>query len=187
MKIILASGSPRRRELMTEMGLEFTVDSQTSFEEIVPEGTDPYSVPALFAEGKSRGFHRALSDGEVLVTSDTVVICDGEIMGKPHTAEVAREMLHKLSGRTHHVVSAVCVRRGEHCEVLSDTATVTFKSLSDSEIDYYIEHYSPLDKAGAYGIQEWIGLIGITSIEGSFYTIMGLPTHLLYSLLATQQ
>ena len=187
MKIILASGSPRRRELMTEMGLEFTVDSRTSFEEIVPEGVDAYGVPALFAEGKSRGFHRPLADDEVLVTSDTVVICEGEIMGKPHTPEVARRMLRKLSGRTHHVVSAVCVRTCRDCKVLSDTATVTFNTLSDSEIDYYIEHYSPLDKAGAYGIQEWIGLVGITRIEGSFYTIMGLPTHLLHSLLTSLQ
>lgn len=172
---------------MSEMGLEFIVDSRTSFEETVPEGIDPYTVPALFAKGKSLGFHRALADNEILVTSDTVVICDREIMGKPHTAPVARQMLRRLSGKTHHVVSAVCVRDNSRCEVCSDIATVTFKELTDKEIEYYIEHYSPLDKAGAYGIQEWIGLIGITHIEGSFYTIMGLPTHLLARMLSSYE
>jgi len=189
-KIILASGSPRRKELMEQMGLKFTVDTATSFEEIVPVGSDgrtpsiaPENVPAFFAEGKSLGFHRPLSPDEILVTADTIVICDGVIMGKPHGAESAREMLHHLSGKSHQVVSAVCVRTADGYKTVSDSATVTFRELSENEIEYYISNYKPFDKAGAYGIQEWIGLVGITSIEGSFYTIMGLPTHLLSELL----
>ena len=183
MRIILASGSPRRRELMQQMGLNFEVDANTSFAEIVPDGADPFDVPSIFAKGKAEGFHRPLKEDEVLVSADTIVICDGKILGKPHTPQVARDMLEQLSGKTHHVVSAVCVRTSNKCLLESNTATVHFKTLTDKEIDYYIEHCFPLDKAGAYGIQEWIGLVGITHIEGSFYTIMGLPTHLLYSLL----
>lgn len=183
MKIILASGSPRRRELMQQMGLTFEVDTDTSFVETVPDGADPFEVPSIFAKGKSEGFHRPLQKDEVLVSADTIVICDGRILGKPHTPEVAGQMLRDLSGKTHHVVSAVCVRTADRCLLESDTATVHFKALSDGEIEHYLKVYSPLDKAGAYGIQEWIGLVGITRIEGSFYTIMGLPTHLLYSLL----
>lgn len=183
MKIILASGSPRRAELMKQMGLEFVVDKQTSFEEIVPEDMVPEKVPAYFAEGKSNAFHRALEDDEVLVSADTVVICDGQIMGKPAGVAEAAEMLKTLSGRTHKVVSAVSVRSNRRQITLSDTTEVSFVQLSDAQIDYYIENYMPLDKAGAYGIQEWIGLIGSDGIRGSFYTVMGLPTHLLYSLL----
>jgi len=183
MNLILASGSPRRKELMEMMDLEFTVDTGNTFEEIVPSGINPYYIPAYMAKGKSLGFHRALEEDEVLVTADTIVICDGEVMGKPHDEANSRLMLHKLSGKTHDVVSAVCVRRGDDLRILSDTAHVTFAPLSDSQIEYYIRQYRPFDKAGAYGIQEWIGLIGITSIQGSFYTIMGLPTHLLSQML----
>ena len=184
-KMILASGSPRRRELMEQMGLNFTVDTVTSFEEIIPEGVAPEDVPSLFAEGKSLGFHRKLEEDEVLLSADTVVVCGGRIMGKPASVEQAREMLHLLSGREHKVVSAVCMRSNNGIQTLSDTAYVEFEPLSDSEIDYYIQRYRPLDKAGAYGIQEWIGMIGIRAIRGSFYSIMGLPTHLLYRLLRT--
>lgn len=179
MKFILASGSPRRKELLEMMDMEFTVDTGNSFEEIVPEGLDPYQIPSYMARGKSLGFHRSLEADEVLITADTIVICDGLVMGKPHDAQTSRKMLHKLSGNTHDVVSAVCVRRGTELDIRSDVAHVTFAPLSDSQIEYYIEKYRPFDKAGAYGIQEWIGLVGITSIQGSFYTIMGLPTHLL--------
>lgn len=185
-KIILASGSPRRRELMEQMGLEFTVDTATSFEEIVPEGVAPEDVPALFAEGKSLGFHRPLEDGDVLVSADTIVICEGRIMGKPRSREQAFEMLRLLSGREHKVISAVCVRTSDGLQTVSDTAIVRFETLSDNQINWYIDNYKPLDKAGAYGIQEWIGLIGISSITGSFYTIMGLPTHVLYRLLGDE-
>ena len=169
------------------MEIPFTVDSKTSFEEKVPEGMDPYEVPSFFARGKSLGFHRTLNDDEVLVTADTVVICDGRIMGKPHSRAEAVEMLQFLSGRTHDVVSAICVRHGDEVRVVSDTSRVTFDSLTDVAIRHYVDKYNPTDKAGGYGIQEWIGLVGISGIEGSFYTIMGLPTHLLFQLLSDAQ
>lgn len=183
MRIILASGSPRRRELMQQMELDFSVDKTTSFEEIVPEGMAAVEVPAYFAEGKAAGFHRPLEDDEVLVSADTIVICDGEIMGKPHDAVDAARMLRKLSGKAHHVVSAVSVRSNSRTITATDTAEVCFRTLTEDEISHYVEKYNPTDKAGAYGIQEWIGLVGIESIKGSFYTIMGLPTHLLHALL----
>lgn len=183
MRIILASGSPRRRELMQQMELDFIVDKETSFEEIVPDGMAPSAVPAYFAEGKATGFHRSLEDDELLVSADTIVICEGEIMGKPADAQRARRMLHKLSGKTHQVVSAVSVRNNSRTLTSTDVADVNFRTLTEGEIEHYVQKYMPTDKAGAYGIQEWIGLVGIESIRGSFYTIMGLPTHLLHKLL----
>lgn len=182
-KIILVSCSPRRRELMEQMELDFTVCSKSSFIEEIPDGIDPEKVPAFFAEGKSFGYEGRLDNGTVLVSADTVVICDGEIFGKPGSKDQARLMLHKLSGKTHKVVSSVCVRDSIRYKTLSDTALVSFRNLTEREIGHYVEKFNPIDKAGGYGIQEWIGLIGIEKIEGSFYTIMGLPTHLLYSLL----
>lgn len=183
MRIILASGSPRRRELMQQMELDFTVDKETSFEEILPCGMAPHDVPAYFAEGKAAMFHRPLQDDELLVSADTIVVCEGRIMGKPATKEAAVEMLQMLSGKSHEVVSAVSVRSNKAVKTLTDIASVNFRELSMEEIQHYVDVYNPTDKAGAYGIQEWIGLVGIESIKGSFYTIMGLPTHLLCSLL----
>lgn len=183
--LILVSGSPRRKELMEEMGLEFEVCTRTDFIETVQEGMDPENVPSYLAEGKSRGFFRPLRNDEILITADTVVIVGNTILGKPHTEEKAIEMLHQLSGRTHKVVSALCLRSNEQFQTASDTALVTFRKLTDEEISHYVKKFQPLDKAGGYGIQEWIGMIGIERIEGSFYTIMGLPTHLLSKLLKT--
>ena len=124
-----------------------------------------------------------LTDDEILVTADTMVVCDGEMMGKPHGKEEAEHMLRTLSGREHQVITAVTVRDNKRRKTVSDCANVWFKNLTDSEISYYIGKWKPFDKAGAYGIQEWIGYIGIEKIEGSFFNIMGLPVHLLYSLL----
>ena len=183
-KIILCSNSPRRRELLAGLGVNFQVDTDSNFEEHFGR-TDmhPEMVPLSLAIGKSNGFHRPLADDEILITSDTLVICEGRIMGKPSGPDEAREMLRFLSGKTHQVTTAVCVRDSKRMETASDTAQVTFTTLSDAEIDYYIDNYKPFDKAGAYGIQEWIGYIGIPEIKGSFYTIMGFPTHLVYELL----
>ena len=183
-KIILCSNSPRRRELLAGLGVDFQVDTDSNFEEHFGR-TDmhPEMVPLSLAIGKSNGFHRPLADDEILITSDTLVICEGRIMGKPSGPDEAREMLRFLSGKTHQVTTAVCVRDSRRMETASDTAQVTFTTLSDAEIDYYIDNYKPFDKAGAYGIQEWIGYIGIPEIKGSFYTIMGFPTHLVYELL----
>ena len=179
-KLILASASPRRRELLAGAGFDFTVDTGNNFEEVIPEGIDPEEIPALMSAGKSHGFHRELSDNEILLTSDTIVVCNGRPMGKPHSAEEAAEMLRFLSGKEHSVVTAITIRSNAGEKTVSDRAIVHSKELTDNEITYYINEYRPFDKAGAYAIQEWIGYIGITGIEGSFYTIMGLPIHLVY-------
>ena len=181
--IILGSGSPRRKELLGELGLEFVVDTQNTFEEVYSDGTPEEQIPEVLAEGKSLGFHRELTDNEILITSDTLVLCEGRVMGKPRDREDAVDMLKALSGKSHKVITAVTFRNSERIKTVSDTAIVHFKELKDNEIDYYIDNYRPFDKAGAYGIQEWIGYIGIDKIEGSYFTIMGLPVHLVYELL----
>ena len=183
-KLILSSASPRRKELLEGLGLDFTIDTGTSFIEQHAPGTPLEQIPALMAEGKSEGFHRQLADDEILLTSDTMVYCDGVVMGKPHSRDEAISMLHHLSGRVHHVTTAITLRGSHHKITVSDTAYVHFKTLSDNEITYYVDNFKPFDKAGAYGIQEWIGYIGITKIEGSYFTIMGLPVHLVYEKLA---
>lgn len=183
-KIILSSNSPRRKELLAGIGIEFIVDTGNTFEERYDPFTPHEKIPSVLSEGKSYGFHRPLADDEILITSDTLVLCGNEVMGKPHDREDAVRMLRLLSGHGHNVITAITVRDSKHCETVSDTATVHFKELSDKEIDYYIDNYHPFDKAGAYGIQEWIGYIGIEKIEGSFFTIMGLPVHLVYSELS---
>ncbi len=182
-KIILASNSPRRKELLGGLDISFVIDTRNNFEEVYDPATPHERIPEVLSEGKSYGFHRELSDDEILITSDTLVLCGSDVMGKPHSREEAFEMLRKLSGREHKVITAITIRDNERCKTLSDTAIVYFKELSDSEIWYYIDNFKPFDKAGAYGIQEWIGYIGIGRIDGSFFTIMGLPVHLVYKTL----
>ena len=179
-KVILASNSPRRRELLAGLDVEFTVDTRNTFEEKFPEDMPHSQVPAHMSRGKSHGFWRPLEKGEILLTSDTMVLLDSLIMGKPHSREEAFEMLRSLSGRTHEVITAVTVRDQEHCETVSDTTLVTFRNLTDEEISYYIDTCKPYDKAGAYGIQEWIGYAACTAITGSFYNVMGFPVHKVY-------
>lgn len=182
-KIILASNSPRRKELLGGLDISFVIDTRNNFEEVYDPATPHERIPEVLSEGKSYGFHRELSDDEILITSDTLVLCGSDVMGKPHSREEAFETLRKLSGRDHKVITAITVRDNERCKTLSDTAIVYFKELSDKEIWYYIDNFKPFDKAGAYGIQEWIGYIGIGRIDGSFFTIMGLPVHLVYKTL----
>ena len=179
-KIILGSNSPRRKELLAGLDIEFTVDTGNTFEEVYDPATPHERIPEVLSEGKSYGFHRPLAEGEVLITSDTLVLCEDRVMGKPRSREEAFDMLRFLSGKEHKVITAITVRDSQRCKTSSDTAIVFFKELSDSEIEYYIDTFKPFDKAGAYGIQEWIGYIGIGKIEGSFFTIMGLPVHLVY-------
>lgn len=176
-RIILGSNSPRRRELLAGLGIDFTVDTGNSFAESAEPGVEAHQVPVDMSLGKSYGFHRPLEDDEILITADTVVIVDGRVLGKPHSREEAEVMLHTLSGRTHEVVTAVTIRdkRGEKC--FSVSSIVEFCRLEDWEIDSYIDRFKPYDKAGAYGVQEWIGYVGISRIEGSFYNVMGLPVH----------
>ena len=179
-QIILASGSPRRRELLSAMDIPFTVDTGNTFDESWSSDTPHEKVPELMSEGKSFGFHRELADNEILVTSDTMVLCGTEILGKPKDRDDAIRMLKLLSGRGHHVITAVTLRDREKKKTFSVTSNVFFKELSDSEIIYYLDTYKPYDKAGAYGIQEWIGYIGISRLEGSFYNVMGFPASRFY-------
>lgn len=188
-KIILASGSPRRRELLAGMGIEFIVDKVNSFEEKYDPSTPHEQIPIIMSEGKSYGFHRELEDNEILITSDTMVLCHSHgldcpvILGKPHSRENAIEMLELLSGTDHEVITAVTLRDKYRKETASDSTIVTFKALPPREIEYYVDTCRPYDKAGAYGIQEWIGYIGITSIKGSYFNVVGFPTHLVYDML----
>lgn len=174
-KIILASGSPRRRDLLGGLGIEFTVDTGTTFVESSEPGVDAYQVPVDMAEGKSHGFHRPLEPDEILITADTVVIVGGEVLGKPVDREDAFRMLRALSGREHDVVTAVVIRSAEKEVSFAVTTAVTFDKLSEEDITYYVDNFKPFDKAGAYGIQEWIGYAGISRIEGSFYNVVGFP------------
>ena len=179
-KIILASNSPRRKELMAGLGIDFISDTDTSFVETYSPDTPHTKVPELMSEGKSHGFHRPLGPDEILVTSDTMVLCGMEILGKPVDKSDAIRMLKLLSGREHQVITAVTIRDAHQEKTFSVSSFVLFKELSDKEIEYYIDNYHPFDKAGAYGVQEWIGYVGITSIDGSFYNVMGFPTQRFY-------
>ena len=181
--IILGSNSPRRKELLKCLDVDFVVDTQNSFEENYDPATPPGRIPSLMSRGKSHGFHRPLAEDEVLLTADTIVICDGKALGKPHSREEAIQMLNDLSGHDHLVVTAVTLRDAHRQKTVSDCTRVTFRNLEQKEIEYYVDEYKPYDKAGAYGVQEWIGYVAIGTIKGSFYNVMGLPVHKVYSLL----
>ena len=179
-KIILGSASPRRKELLGGLDIEFEVDTKNSFTENFKEIPSIREIPAMMSEGKSYGFHRPLEENEILITADTIVICDGRVFGKPADRAEAVSMLKTLAGRPHEVITSVTLRSCDKKETFSDAATVRFGDLDDDEINYYIDRYKPFDKAGSYGVQEWIGYIGIESIEGSFYTVMGFPVYKVY-------
>ena len=180
--LILASNSPRRQQLLRELGIEFTVQVRPT-DELFPADMPASEVAGYLAQHKAAQFAHDLGE-KLILCADTVVVVDNEILNKPANAAEARAMLQKLSGREHQVITGICLLSTEGSQTLSDVAQVVFKTLTETEIDYYIAHYRPFDKAGAYGVQEWIGMIGISRIEGSFYTIMGLPLHKVYELLS---
>lgn len=182
-RIILGSGSPRRRELLAGLDVEFTVDTGNTFEESVPEGSVPEDVALLMALGKSHGFHRPLEADELLITADTVVVVDNRVLGKPHSREEAVAMLRELSGKPHKVISGLVFRTADKERSVTDVTTVYVSPLDDDEINYYIDTYKPFDKAGGYGIQEWLGYASMGHIEGSFYNVMGFPVHRVWELL----
>ena len=181
--VVLGSNSPRRRELLNDMGVTFRVESIKGIDESYPDSLPVEEIPVFLARLKADG--HPLGPDELLITADTVVVLDDAVLGKPQGEADARRMLRALSGRAHRVISGVCVSTRDRVESFSDTTVVRFAELTDEEIDYYIDHYRPLDKAGAYGIQEWIGNIGIAGISGDFYNVMGLPTRRLYQVLKT--
>ncbi len=172
--LILASASPRRRQLLEEAGFRFRV-AATGFEETYPLHLTGKDIAEYLAEGKADSWQEPLGPGQVLITADTIVWCHGRNLGKPADESEAMRFLRQLSGCRHDVITGICLRSAEMKTVFSVTTGVTFRHLTDEEIEYYVINYRPLDKAGAYGIQEWIGLRGITTIEGSYYNVVGLP------------
>lgn len=177
-KLILASNSPRRRELLKGLDLDFEVRVKRGVGESFPTNIPAEKVAEYISKEKAAAYD--IADDEVLLTADTVVILEGEIMGKPDNADDARAMLRRLSGHTHHVVTGVSIKSTDGSVSFLDVTAVTFRQLTDEEIGYYIDRYKPFDKAGAYGVQEWIGYIGVTHIDGSFYNVMGLPVERVY-------
>lgn len=182
-RLILASHSPRRRELLAGCGLQFTLADNYEVDERYPDDLPADEVAAYLSRLKSESFPGELSDGEVLITADTVVLLQDRILGKPSGREGAIGMLRDLSGRNHRVITGVTLRRRDGIETFDSRTEVWFKPLTAEEIRYYVDTFQPYDKAGAYGIQEWIGYVGIERIEGSFYNVMGLPVQKLIARL----
>jgi septum formation protein len=180
--LILASASPRRRQLLEEAGLRFRA-ATVDFNEVWPADLRGSEIAEFLAEGKAAAWNEDISPGQIIITADTVVWCHDTVLGKPADAEEAAQFLRMLSGCEHEVITGICLVSSDKKVTFSVTTRVTFRELSDEEIIYYIENYKPLDKAGAYGIQEWIGLRGITRIEGSYYNVVGMPVSELYSRL----
>jgi septum formation protein len=176
---ILASKSPRRQELLKSLGVDFQVQLK-EIEENYPGNLNQEEIPVYLAKLKAKPFYSELKENDLLITADTIVWLDGQILGKPSDFDHAKQMLTRLSGNEHQVISGVCLTSTEKQEAFYSVSNVRFKLLTENEINFYISQYKPFDKAGAYGIQEWIGTIGITHIEGSFYNVMGLPIQKLY-------
>ena len=179
-RLVLASNSPRRRELLQQLGLPFTVRTLPGIDESYPGSLQGGDIPMYISRKKAEAYRPFLAADEVLLTADTVVWLDGEVYGKPANGEEACRMLRRLSGRTHQVYTGVCLTSLEKQLCFCDESQVTFAPLSDEEIRWYVDHDKPLDKAGAYGIQEWIGLVGVEKLEGSYFNVMGLPVQQLY-------
>ncbi len=180
--IILASGSPRRQQFFKDLGLDFEIRLKPVIEEF-PERLRHYEISDYLAQLKAIPFKDELKDHDILITSDTIVWHENKALGKPKNTSEAFQMLRSMSNTTHEVVTSVCFTTSKFQKTVNATTKVTFKALSDDEIRFYIDTFKPFDKAGAYGIQEWIGKIGITHIEGSYFNVMGLPTHLVYKTL----
>ena len=178
-KIILASGSPRRQQFLKELEIDFEIKLK-EIEEICPDHLQAEEITNFLAKLKASAFENELQDNEVLITSDTIVWLDNKALGKPIDASHAVRMLTEMSGKTHKVITAVCIKSTKKEVLFHDETLVTFTDLSLEEIEFYLKNYKPFDKAGSYGIQEWIGLVAIEKIEGSYANVVGLPTHKLY-------
>jgi septum formation protein len=182
-KVILASGSPRRQQYLQELDVDFEIRLK-DVEEVYPPELQGSEITDFLAELKAQAMTDSLSNDEILITSDTIVWHEGKALGKPVDYEDAFAMLQSLSGKTHEVITSVCIRNAGISETFNETTKVTFNTLSDDEIKYYLDNYRPYDKAGAYGIQEWIGLVAIARIEGSYATVVGLPVDKVYQRLS---
>ncbi len=179
MKIILGSNSPRRRELLAGLGVDFQVHVIPDIDESYPDSLGMTEIPLFISKKKSMAY--SLDEGELLITADTIVWAQGQVLGKPHTPEESRKMLQLLSGRKHQVVTGVILRTVAKKKSFSSVTDVMFAPLSPQEITYYVDRFKPFDKAGSYGIQEWIGYVGVTHISGSYFNVMGLPVQRLYT------
>ncbi len=179
--IILASNSPRRRELLSGLDVKYEVKVLPDIEESYPADLPVAEVPLYIAREKAEAYRGLIQPEELVITADTVVVLGDEVLGKPADLAEAGCMLRKLSGRTHQVITGVCLTTCQKQRAFTVTTDVTFKPLTDDEIDYYVQRYRPLDKAGAYGIQEWIGYIGVTGLRGSYFNVMGLPVQRIYN------
>jgi len=179
MKLILASNSPRRRELLSGLGLDYEVRVMKGIDESYPQGLSGEEIPVFISKKKAQAY--VLQEDELLITADTIVYLDGRVLGKPANRQEACQMLRDLSRRTHQVITGVALTTRAEQHTFASISEVTFAALTDEEIAYYVDHFKPFDKAGAYGIQEWIGYIGVTSLRGSYFNVMGLPIQRLYT------
>ena len=179
-RLVLASNSPRRRELLGGLGIPFTVRTIDGIDESYPADLDGADIPLHIARQKAAAYLPTLAPDELLITADTIVYLDNRVIGKPKDEDEAIRMLHTLSGRTHKVITGVSLSTTKQTRAFAAVSLVTFAPLSEEEIDYYVHTFHPLDKAGAYGVQEWIGMVGVKRIEGSYFNVMGLPVQRLY-------
>ena len=181
--IILASNSPRRKELLAGLDIPFEVRVLDGIDESYPHDLPTKEIAGYISKKKADAYQQTMAVDELIITADTIVVLGQEVMGKPKDAAEAHRMLRELSGKTHQVITGVCLTTKERQTCFSVETDVTFKDLADEEIHYYVEHYRPFDKAGAYGIQEWIGYIGVTGMNGSYFNVMGLPVQRIYEAL----
>lgn len=179
-QIILASNSPRRKELLSGLGLNYEVRTLPGIDESYPDTLQGEEIPVYISSKKASAYLDALKDNELLITADTIVWLDGRVLGKPADEKEACQMLRDLSGKTHQVITGVTLATTTFQKSFASVSQVTFASLTEEEISYYVNHYHPMDKAGSYGVQEWIGFIGVERIEGSYFNVMGLPVQRLY-------
>ena len=179
-KIVLASNSPRRRELLSGLNLEYTVRVLPDIDESYPDTLKGEEIPMYISREKAKAYRNSMAEDELIITADTVVCINEKVLGKPRTQEEAKEMLRELSGKTHQVITGVCLMTCGLQRTFSATTQVTFDVLTEDEIEFYVEKFRPLDKAGAYGVQEWIGFVGVSRLEGSYFNVMGLPMQRLY-------
>ena len=182
-RVVLASNSPRRRELLAGLGLTFEVRTLQNIDESYPATLRGKEIAEHISGKKAAAYREAMAADELIITADTIVCCDGKVLGKPADTDEACAMLRALSGREHEVITGVTVLTSERCECFSVTSGVLFAELSDEEIDFYVRQFQPIDKAGAYGIQEWIGLVAVSELHGSYFNVMGLPVQRLYQVL----
>jgi septum formation protein len=180
-KIILASNSPRRKELLSGLGVEYTVKTMPDVDESYPDGLSGEEIAKHIARGKAEAYRSLIQADELVITADTIVWLDGTVMGKPKDEEEAKDMLMRLSGKTHQVITGVCLTTASTQKTFATVTDVTFATLMDEEVDYYVTRYQPMDKAGSYGVQEWIGFVGVENLSGSYFNVMGLPIQRLYT------